>query len=99
VIDDEENRLWREVAVDGNVDETGLGSVQKNRSARSPSAIDGCPKGGSPSENVIPAPTDRRESENRALVGDEGGDCDEEFGGEMINGWSVHRRYPRETDG
>lgn len=77
VIGDEGNRQLREVVIDGNVNGIGFGSLQENRSARSTSAIDGCPKVGSPGEDIVPAPTDRGESKNCALVGDEGGDYDE----------------------
>jgi hypothetical protein len=91
VVGDKGNRLWRETAIDGNVDGIGLGSLQKNRSTRSHSTIYGHPKGGSTGEDIVPVPADRGESENRALVSDEGGDCDEQLGREVVDRWSVHR--------
>ena len=91
VVDDKGNRLWRETVIDGNVDGIGFGPLEKNRSARSPSTIDGCLKGGSTGEDIVPVPADRGESENRTLVSDEGGDCDEQLGREEVDRWKVHR--------
>lgn len=51
--------------------------------------IDGEPKGGSPSEDVVLVSTDHSESENHSLIG-QGHNCGEQFGREATNEQSIH---------
>ena len=92
MIGDKGNCLNEAIVIDGDVDGVGLGPLQLDRCAGFVSTIDGGPKGGGPSEDIVPVPTDGDESENRVLVSDQvRDDCNEQFWRETIDGPGVHR--------